>query len=275
MLEGCLGRLEDQRDRAEVVVCGAQTIPDSLSRRFGWAEFITRPDATVPVLWREGIDRSCGEIVALTISSMQAAPDWIATMRAHHTRHDALAGAIEPGERLRLSDWAEYFCRYSHDMLPFAAHECPDLPGDNASYKRALLEQTRDLYRDGFWEPVVHRRLVAHGVRLWHLPDVVVRQGRSAGARAFARQRLVHGRAHGRQRGERFGRARNLLGVLGAPLVPPLLALRVLRGVARRGRLRTRALASLPLMTVFNVVWALGEARGHLDALRTVPPGAR
>ena len=56
--------------------------------------------------------------------------------------------------------------------------------------------------------------------------------------------------------------------MLGAPLVPALLALRVLRTVFARGRHRARALLSLPWILWFDVAWATGEARGHLDALR-------
>src|SRR5207302_5861444 len=134
--------------------------------------------------------------------------------------------------------------------------------------KRELLERTRPLYRDGFWEPDVHRALHEDGAALWHAPELVVRQGRSAGAAAFARQRLVHGRAHGRQRGARFGRGRNLVGVLAAPLVPPLMTLRILQEAQRRRRFRARALVALPLVLWFNAAWAAGEARGHLDALR-------
>src|SRR5207237_233363 len=152
--------------------------------------------------------------------------------------------------------------------FPFEAHECLELPGDNAAYRRDALERTRSLYRDGFWEPEVNRRLRADGVRPWHAPELVVRQGRSAGLRAFTRQRLVHGRAHGRLRGARFGPGRNVAGILGAPLVPPLMTGRILRELGRRRRHRARALAALPLVLWFNAVWAAGEAAGHLDVLR-------
>jgi hypothetical protein len=152
-------------------------------------------------------------------------------------------------------------------MLPFDARENIDLPGDNAAYRRRLLEQNRDLYREGFWEPDVHRKLKADGVVCWHSPALVVRQGRSFGWRAFVRQRLHHGRAYGHQRGERFSRARNLAGVLGSPLVPFLMTGRVLREVASRRRLRMRAFAALPMMFLFNLTWAYAEARGHLDML--------
>lgn len=266
-LERCLAALEPQRDGAEVIVCEPVASPPALRERFGWATWLERPGALVPELWREGIDRARGRIVALTISPMVPAPDWVTSMLAEHGRHDAVAGAIDPGEGLALADWAEYFCRYAKDMRPFEPHETVDLPGDNASYKRELLERTRELYRDGFWEPVVHRRLALEGETLWQSPLVLVRQGRSAGPAAFAAQRLHHGRAHGRQRGATFSPVRNLAGVLGAPLVPLLLVARVLQTVGKRGRHRLRALLSLPWMAWFDVAWAAGEARGHLDAL--------
>jgi hypothetical protein len=267
-LEACLAALAPQVDGAEVLVCEPAPSPPGLRSRFPFARFHVREGALVPELWRDGIDASRGAIVALTISPMQPAPDWVARIRDLEQDADVVAGAIDPGAGLRLGDWAEYFCRYARDMLPFDAHECLDLPGDNAVYRRESLERAWPLYRDGFWEPEVNRRLRAEGARLWHAPELVVRQGRSAGVRAFTRQRLAHGRAHGRQRGARFGRARNVVGVLASPLVPPLLTARILGETRRRRRLRSRALLALPFVLWFNAAWAAGEARGHLDALR-------
>ena len=266
-VEGCLESLESQVDSAEVLVCEPEASPERVRRRFSWAQFHERRGALVPGRWRDGIERSRGAIAALTISPMRPAPDWVATIRDQLDRRDVVAGAIEPGPSLRISDWGEYFCRYARDMLPFAAHDCPELPGDNAAYKRTLLERTRDLYADGFWEPVVNRRLRDEGVVLWHAPELVVRQGRSAGSVAFARQRLVHGRVYGRQRGAGFGTVRNAAGVAAAPAVAGVLPARIAREVARRRRLRLRAAAALPAILFFNGAWAVGEAAGHLDVL--------
>jgi hypothetical protein len=267
-VERCLAALEPQRGGAEVLVCEPSLSPRELQERFPWARFIERAGGLVPELWREGIDRSRGRVVALTISPMLPAPDWIEAIDAHHEGYDVVAGAIEPGPKLRASDWAEYLCRYVRDMLPFEGHECQHLPGDNAAYKRELLERTRDLHRNGFWEPVVNRRLAEEGIVLWHSPEIVVSQGRSAGTLAFLRQRFVHGHAHGRQRGALLGTARNLAGVLGAPAVPFLLGFRLLRTVFAKRRHRLRAVLALPLVLLFNAAWATGEAQGHLDALR-------
>ena len=267
-LEAALEVLEPQLDdRVEVLVCEARASPQGLRDRFAWARFLEGPDALVPQLWRDGIDHSCGDIVALTIAQMQPADNWIDTIREEQRRVEVVGGAVEPGKRLRVSDWAEYFCRYSRDMLPFAARSNIDLPGDNAAYRRRLLEQNRELYRNGFWEPDVHRKLSADGAVCWHSPALVVRQGRSFGWGAFMRQRLAHGRAHAQQRGARFSRMRNAAGVLGAPLVPFLMTLRVLRHVSSKRRWRVRALTALPVIFSFNVAWAWAEALGHLDML--------
>jgi hypothetical protein len=252
----------------EVIVCESVASADRVRRCFPAVRFLERAGALVPELWRDGIHEARGEVVLLTISPMLPAPDWIATALRLSPEADAVGGAIDPAPGLRLRDMAEYLCRYARDMLPFEAHDCLDLPGDNAAYRLAALGPVRESYRDGFWEPVVHRELHAQGGRLRHDPQLLVRQGRSAGIAAFARQRLRHGRLYGHQRGAHFGLARNVAGVLVAPLVPFLMTFRVMRTVLQRGRHRLHALVALPLVFYFNLVWAAAEAKGHLEVLR-------
>jgi hypothetical protein len=227
-----------------------------------------RQGALVPELWRDGIDAATGDVVCLTISVMRPAADWLKTARRLSAEASAVGGAIEPGENLRLRDWGEYFCRYARDMPPFVPRETVDLPGDNAVYTREALAATRDVYRDGFWEPEVNRALRDQGRRLLHSPDLVAYQGRSAGFRSFMRQRLVHGRTYGLQRGARFSTARNLAGVPLAVVVPLVLVARTFREVFSRRRLRLRLLASTPVLLAYDIAWAAGEAVGHLDSLR-------
>ena len=179
-----------------------------------------------------------------------------------------MGGAIEPDAGLRLVDWAEYFCRYSRDMRPLQGHETLDLPGDNAAYKRAVLEPVRDSYRGGFWEPFVHRRLAKNGVVHWQDPALVVSMARSTGFAAFTAQRLSHGRQYGRDRGRGFSTARRVVGISASPVVPFLMTSRVFRLVLRKRRYRGRAIAALPLIFWFNSVWAFAEARGYADLLR-------
>jgi hypothetical protein len=251
----------------EVIVCESVASADGVRLCFPAVRFLERAGALVPELWRDGIDEARGEVVLLTISPMLPARDWIATALRLSSEADAVGGAVDPAPGLRVRDWAEYLCRYARDMLPFEAHDSLDLPGDNAAYRLAALEPVRESYRDGFWEPVVHRALHAQGRRLRHDPQLVVRQSRSAGIAAFARQRLRHGRRYGHQRGAHFGSARNVAGVVVAPLVPFLMTFRVLRTVRRKGRHRLHALVALPLVFYFNLAWAAAEAKGHLEVL--------
>ncbi len=267
-VESCLEALAAQVDGAEVIVVEPEASAAAVQARFPFATFLERPGALVPELWREGIDAAAGRSVALTISPMRPAPDWVERLRERLAGDEVVAGAIEPGEGLRIVDWAEYFCRYARDMLPFARRENPEIPGDNCAYRRDLLERRRALFRDGFWEPEVNRALRAQGVALWHDPEVVVYQGRSAGFAAFCGQRFRHGRAYGRQRGARFSAGRNSAGVVLAVVVPAVLVARTAREVLSRRRCRGRLLAALPALLAFDAAWAAGEALGHLDSLR-------
>lgn len=267
-VEACLDALAAQASDVEVLVCEPEASDDTVQARFPFARFLERRGALVPELWRDGIDAATGEVICLTISVMRPRDDWLATARRLATEAAAVGGALEPGEGLRLRDWGEYFCRYARDMLPFAPRETMELPGDNAVYTRAALERTRTIHRDGFWEPDVNRALSDGGERLLHSPELVCYQGRSSGLRAFIRQRLVHGRAYGRQRGARFSTGRNAAGVVLAVVVPAVLLVRTFREVFSRRRLRMRLLASLPALVAYDVAWAAGEAAGHLDSLR-------
>lgn len=268
-LATCLEALEGQRRATQIIVVEAQPSSQALRSRFAWAEFHERPGALVPELWRDGIELARGRIVAITIAPMIPTSDWIDSIVREHERHDAVGGAIDAATGLRRVDWAEYFCRYARDMPPFHAADRTDVAGDNASYKRDLLIEEQEHLRTGFWEPLVHPSLIRRGVGLWHTPAMLTRFGRSSGFRAFARQRIRHGRLYPLQRGRQFGTRRHLIGVLAAPLVPFVMTSRVLKQVFAKKRYRAEAIAALPLIFAQNVVWAYAEALGHIDVLRT------
>jgi hypothetical protein len=266
-LARCLEALEPQAAGVQVVSCEPGAVPPDLIERYPGVFWHVREGALVPELWRDGIRLAHGDLVALTISPMVPAENWVDSLQRALERCDAVGGAVDPAPGLRLVDAAEHLSRYARDMRPFRRAESLDLAGDNACYRRALLEEVASAWEDGFWEPDVHRALAARGARLVHDPDVVVRMGRSAGFAAFVRQRLAHGRAFGRARGAGGGALGNLLRVAATPLVPFVLVARTAREVLGRRRGRGRLLAALPFLACFDVAWALGEARGHLDAL--------
>ena len=266
-LERCLDAVAPQLAGSELVVCSAAEQPEALRRRYPNAVWVVRDDALVPVLWRDGIARARGELVALTISPMIPRHDWLEALRAALADADAIGGAIEPAAGLRAADRAECWSRYARDMLPFTAAPSLDLAGDNAGYRRARLLAVEESWREGFWEPEVHAALAARGDRLRHEPSVVVEMGRSAGAAAFCRQRLAHGREFGRTRGGRSGAGANLARIALSVVVPFVLVARTVQEASRRGRRRS-LLPVLPHVLLFDAAWAAGEALGHVDALR-------
>src|SRR2546423_10597244 len=116
-LEGCLAALAPQVDGSEVIVCEPAPSPPGLRERFPFARFHVRAGALVPALWRDGIDASTGEVVALTISPMRPAPDWVETIRRLAGDAEAVARAVDPPPGPPLAPWAGHLCRSPRHTL--------------------------------------------------------------------------------------------------------------------------------------------------------------
>ncbi len=220
----------------------------------------------IPELWAVGVERAAGEVVALTTAHCVPADDWVARVLEAHDAHDAagIGGAIENDPAATAADWAVYFCRYHRFMPPLAAGPTADIAGDNASYKRWALDRTRDLWRDGFWEPDIHAEILRRGGTLRLEPRIVVRHVRSFGVAGFVRNRYRHGRQYGRSQGRTLGPGARVGRALRAPLVPAVLTGRVASAVRRAGRHAGPFARALPLLGLFTASWALGEAVGYL-----------
>ena len=268
-LAACLEALEPQRDGVEVLVQEGRPSPADLRERFPWADFATAPDQLVPEHWRDGIDRASGEIVALTIAQMIPAPDWIATIRALHAEHEVVGGAIEPGRRPAPR-------RLGRVLLPLLARHAA-VPGAAAtSSSPATTPPTSAVAARGHRGDVSGRLLgaglapAAGGRRRRALARPLARGAAGALGR-LRRVRPAAARArprYGHQRGVHFSRARNLIGVLAAPLVPVLMTLRVLRQVFGKGATAGERCSRSRVIVAYNAVWAYAEALGHADMLR-------
>lgn len=261
----CLDALQTQLEpTVRIIVVGDEQ--DELDRT--WVDGIAEVDRPVPELWSVGIADARSELIGLLAGTVVPAADWVAlTLRAHDDGTAAIGGPIEPGADFGYADWAVYFCRYSPYLQPIQ-DPLIEVPGDNASYRAEVLERYADAYADGFWEPFVHARMRADGHDVVVRSDRVVRPQGGLSAAGFCRQRLDHGRAHGRLRSESASSSSVWLGVASAPAVPFVMTARVFATVFARRRLRARLLVSTPLLVVFYSCWAAGEGLGRLDALR-------
>lgn len=269
-IEECLAALVAQRqeDGVEIVVVDNSTdgTIEVIRERFPGVQLIARPPSKlIPELWEAGMCQSTGDIIAITTAHCVPGKDWVTgILRAHEGEAAAVGGAIENSESAGIVDWAIYFCRYSQYMLPFAETFAPEVPGDNASYKRVYIDRCQHVRRNGFWEPAVHAELKKAGLRLLLAPSIVVYHKRSFDLWGFMKQRFQHGRQFGEWRASRLAGPARTLYVALSPAIPLVLLGRIARQVLSKRRHRKELLISLPMVALFLLVWALGELLGYL-----------
>ncbi len=266
---GCLVRQVDQRIELIVVDNSDDGTTEIVRTDFPQIQLMTRPkNALINELWSAGIRESNGAIVALTTAHCIPAHDWIKqVLDGHLTEAAGVGGTIDGDPAGNLIDWAVCFCRYNHFLPPLSASEVDDIAADNASYKRAPLFRHEAQWRDGFWEPQLHRALALEGQVLRIAPAMLVRHRHSYNFLGFMMQRFLHGQKYGSWRASTLGFVKRALMLVASPLIPFVLLQRTTRRVLQKGRNRSKFLAALPLIAAFYVAWACGEAAGYAKGL--------
>ena len=268
-IDDCLDRLRQSCAplAAELIVVDAST-DDTAARASAFGppvSVVTLPPGTLtPMLWAEGYRRSRGRIVAFTTGHCLASPRWAEAITAALGAGAAGAGGpLVIASGTRAIDWAIYYLRYSA-FTPEAMGSgriAGEIAGDNAAYRRDVLDRYADTFRNGFWELDVHRRLRADGGWLTAAPDAWMAFGRSFPARVILAHRYAHGRQFGAER-VAGGAKRRWQILLSAPLVPLVLWARALARTARSGREPWRFALATPWFLLLASSWALGEAAG-------------
>lgn len=261
--------------RAEVIVADGSTdrTADLVSQHFPGVVLIRgRSDQLVPHLWGLGIQQASAPLVAIINAQCIPADDWlvsIARLAAEHADIAGIGGPIEAPEHGSAIDWAVYFTRYSAYMPPVAVGPAAEIPGDNAVYRKAMLDRYWVDRDQGFWETLFHRQLHLAGERLYMSPDMRVRLGRAGEARQFAHARFRHGRHYGATR-PASSLPMRIARVLAAPVLMPLLQARIGQRVMRQRRdLMRPYLLALPWSTAFLSAWSCGEVSGYLAGARS------
>ena len=269
-IEESLSSLEEQNDRgvAEIIVVdnSQNGTAELVGNRFPSARVIKVAEPKlIPQLWAIGAQAARGRIIAFTTAHFVLDKRWIAeTLHHHQSNYAAVGGTIENTESASPAQWAVYFCRYYRYMLPFTQHLVRQVPGDNASYKRWVLEEYPDLIEDGFWETNVNNQLFDDGHALLLTPTIRVDQLGSCGAWAFCKQRLIHGRRFGRERRASASDIRRLLYVVSSPLIPLIILGKIFKEVFKKKRHRAALFISLPSLILFVLSWSAGESLGYL-----------
>ena len=269
-LGDCLSSLMRQEPggAAEIIVVGKSRgrWTATVEQRYPDVRLVDVPGrALVPELWARGAAAAQGSMVAFTTADFVPASDWVAQIRRHHALgYAAVGGAIENAPRSSAVQWAVYFCRYAAYMPPFASHAADQIAGDNASYRRWIVETYADPTGSGFWEHTVNARLRRDGHPLLLTPALRVTHSCAPGAWQFCRQRFAHGRIFGAQRAAAASAGRRAAYLAASPAIPCLFLAKIIRRVAANGRHIRPFMRALPFVVLFTFAWASGEALGYL-----------
>lgn len=267
----CLESLTAQDVAAEIVVASGLG-PDATRRasaRFPPALCLPEPAGTSALRLRaRGVAAARGRLIVLTEDHCRAGSGWLAALRAAHSAGRAVVGGtVENGCGRGVQGRALYWCEYAAQMPPLPAGPARWLSGVNVAYDREALWACRDAWIEEFCEAEVHAALRLAGHEPWLAPEAVVTAHLGLG--------FVEALAHLYAGGRRFGRGRRARsGALGrvalrssAPVVPALLATRVVAAVLTR-RPRDAGWLALALPHLLGLVcgWAAGEAAGYWSA---------
>jgi hypothetical protein len=218
---------------------------------------------SVPALRAAGVFAARAPNVALIEDHCRVTSGWApAVLSAHRAGRDVVGGPIRNVATSRIRDWAAFFCEYSAFMEPLPEGPVDGLTGMNVSYDRAAIGAIEDLLREGRWETWLHPRLEERGFTLYSAPAMVLEHDKDFELGEFLSQRWHYSRSYAGMRNETLGRRRWLY-ALGAPFLPPLLYWRMARNVLGRDRLRREFALATPLIFVYTITWAIGEAVGY------------
>jgi hypothetical protein len=227
--------------------------------------WVNATDGTIPRMRSQGIAASRGDVVALIEDDcVVEAYFGSAVLRAHAGPHVAVGGAVEPGSYLTALDWATYFCDYARFMLPFPAGDASVLPGNNVSYKRAVVDELLSLgAANGLQEAFVHAAWRQSGRLMKADPQVVVRNENAWTVAAVSSLPFHHGRAFAGQRGQNWTLTRRLAFAAATVALPALHGGRILTRVVGKRRRVGQLARALPWVVLFGLSWSAGECVGY------------
>lgn len=272
LLDACLAALAPQCAalNAQLIVAragGVATLPSEIRRRYPLMTVVDAPsDSAIPQLRGIGLGAATGELVALTEDHCVPQSNWLAAlMRAAEHGADVVGGGMG-NARTRPVDWAAYFSEYG-----FFAFTRPPADGEvlitgaNVAYSGRIVEDVGRWAREGAWENTIHHRLAADGCRMRFVPNARVDQNLAYKIGAFSLDRYEHGRDYAKVRVERASTGARLRHLMLCPLLPIVLARRLVHAAWRVDR--PAFVRALPITLMFLSAWAAGEASGYAAGL--------
>ena len=230
------------------------------------ARVLSLPVGTlVPSLWGAALREAQGRVVAFTIAQCVVDPGWArALLDGIRSGATGVGGRLDVRSGTSATGRATFYLRYSA-WLSVPDGPAAEIPGDNAAYDHAALRAVCDANGGSFWEVEAHAHFRAAGRRLVVHPGAVAWFTDDTSLGTMAARRFAHGRHSGSFRVRSGIRTRWQM-MLGAPLVPFVLLVRVARRVARAPGHMAGFVSSMGAFLVLAVAWAAGEAIGGFTA---------
>lgn len=269
-LSGTLEALERQRADVVLEVLVVDRLGPALRQlvasRFPLVRMLEiDADATIPHMRAVAFAAATAPAVAVLEDHVIVPDGWAkAMLRAQTPSTPVVAGAVENAATEHLVDWAAYLCEYSHCTPPLPAGPVDWLTGNNVVYPRELLERYRTIIESGAWENRLHDAFKADGIPLTCRPEIVVGHKMHYSIGLYMSQRYLYSRSYAGARAEGAGFAKRMAMGAASLALPPLLFWRTVSRIRAKGRHTGELVRSLPLLALFVVAWAAGEAVGYV-----------
>jgi hypothetical protein len=252
----------------EIIVPHDDTVTDSaaLASRFPEVKFVSLTGKrTYAELRTAGVRASRGRIVAITEDQCVPPPRWCANvLEAHQSSHAAIGGPVDKVSPDKAINWAIYLRELGTYMPPVTEGPVHALTDCNVTYKREALDAIADVWRHAFHEPDVHAALAKNGGTLWISQSLLTMQQREIVLGPALKERYAFGRLYGGLRAASIPSKERFFLLIASPLLPVLLTARVYATVFSKKRHIGPALAALPFIVLFALVWGWGEFVGYL-----------
>jgi GT2 family glycosyltransferase len=270
-IDECLRALERQDTSVEYEVVVADRCRDGtaehIARRFPRVKLLHFDEPLgIPQLRARAMDVATGGIIAVTEDHCIATDNWISEIVGAMERgYEVVGGAIENGKTDRVLDWSAFLCEYSGATPPIPDGEVHAVAGNNAAYKREVLESVDERIRRNYWEYFLMAELRKNGARFLSVPGMRVIHRKEFGFFYFLSQRFHYSRSFAGMRRGLISPARRSAYILASPALPLVHGARMVRDVVRKKRLYKPLLLSLPSLALFLIAYAAGECVGYLS----------
>ncbi len=219
----------------------------------------------IPEMRFAAISQSGGRYVAITEDHCIVPTDWLVKMHgAHQNGFEVVGGAVENKSCHRLMDWAVFLCEYSSFMPQVTNGETDFVTGNNTSYLRSALKQIDQKLLKDYWEYFIHAELKRHGAMFFSISSLIVNHKKRFGFIYYLKQRFYYSRSFAAMRSNQQNSSKNLLFLTYIPMLPFHQIAKIYLNVQRKKRNFKEFFLSLPLIFVFMLSYALGEAIGCL-----------